>query len=134
MSKWIVMAAFLCTGLAACGGGGGSGVSGSKQLVSLSAAEVTDLCEYFVDLAGAERMVDCGGGLTITIGGGSVSECVIGLQETQGQFPGCTATVGNAESCMEALTDLTDAQLCSDGPLPTACQPLFNASCGGGGL
>jgi hypothetical protein len=134
MSKSIVVAAFLCTGLVTACGGGGSGVSGSKALVSLSEGEITDLCEYFVDLAGSEREVDCGGGLVVTVGGGSVSECVVDLQTSRGQFPGCTATVSNAESCMEDLTDLTDAQLCSDGPLPAACLPLFNNECGGGGL
>jgi hypothetical protein len=134
MSKSIVVVAFLCTGLVTACGGGGSGVSGDKTLVSLSEGETTDLCEYFVDLAGSEREVDCGGGLTVTVGGGSVSECVVALQASRALFPGCTATVSNAESCMEDLTDFTDAQLCSDGPLPAACLSVFNAQCGGGGL
>jgi hypothetical protein len=133
MSKWIVIAGFLCTGLvAACGGGSGSGVSSGKTLVSLSDSEITDFCEYAVDLAGPERTVDCGGGVTITIGGGSVAECVTGMQMTQDQFPGCAATVGQAERCAEDMADLTDAQLCSDGPLPASCQPLLGPGCTGG--
>jgi hypothetical protein len=132
MSKWIIVAAFLCAGLAtACGGDDGSGVSGSKSLVTLSDGEVTDLCEFLVDVGGPERMIDCGGGLTLTVGGQTVTECNAGLKASQGQFPNCTATVKNAEECAKAISDLSDQQLCSDGPPPAACQPLFTAACGG---
>jgi hypothetical protein len=128
MSKRIMIAAFLCTGLVAACGGDGSGVSGNKTLVSLSDGEITDVCEYTVDLAGPKRMVDCGGGVTVTVGGGSVTECVAGLQTIRDLSPSCTATVGQAEACVEDLADLTDAQLCSDGPLPASCLPLFSCS------
>ncbi len=132
MSKWIIVAALLCTGLAtACGGDDGSGVSGSKSLVSLNDGEVTDLCEFIVDLQGPERMIDCGGGVTLTVGGQTVAECSTGLKMSQAQFPNCTATVKNAEECVKAIDGLSDQQLCSDSPPPAACQALFSASCGG---
>ena len=39
----------------------------------------------------------------------------------------CTATVGDAHACYDAIYGLTDAQLCdSNTPEPTACMPLDN--------
>lgn len=131
MSKWIVVAVLLCAGVTACGGDG-SGVSGNKSLVSLSSGEITDLCKYFTKAKGAQRMIDCGGGVTITVGGGSVDDCVTDLKTSQTDFPSCTATVDQAETCVEDLSNLTDQQLCSDTtPLPASCQPLFVSTCGG---
>jgi len=124
MSKWLFVGAFLCA-VAACGGGG-SGVSSGKTLVSLSDSEITDLCEYLVDVAGPARTVDCGGGDTVMIGGGSVSACTTGLKAARTEDPSCGATVNDAESCSEDLSDLSDAELCSDStPFPSACLPLL---------
>jgi hypothetical protein len=132
MSKWIVVAAFLCAGLAtACGGDDGSGVSGTKSLVSLNDSEVTALCKFLVDVGGPERMIDCGSGFTITVGGQTVAECTAGLKESQGEFPNCTATVKNAEECAKAFADLSDQQYCSL-TVPAACQPLFAPTCSDG--
>lgn len=118
---------------AACGGDDGSGVSGDKKLTALSDAEMTSLCEYFGDLYGPKRTVDCGGGVTITVGGQPTAECVASLKESQMQFPNCQATVAQGEDCAEALSKYTDQQLCSDTTqLPAACAPLFSAECGGG--
>jgi len=129
MSKWVVVAA-LCSGLAvACGGGTGSGVSGSKSLVSLNDGEINDLCKYIVDVSGPTRTVDCGGGVKVTLEAQTVAECVADLKASQAAAPTCAATVDHAEACVEALADFTDAQLCADTPLPTACAPLLE--CGG---
>ena len=131
MSKLIFVGAFLCAGLVAACGGGGSGVSGSKTLVSLSDAEITDVCEYLVDLGGPERTVSCGGGVTLEVGGGSVVECSTGFKESRTADPSCAATVNDAESCGEDIADLSDAQLCSPSQsLPPSCLPLFQ--CDGG--
>lgn len=127
MSKWMMVAAFLCAGLAtACGGDDGSGVSGSKSIVMLNDAEVTDLCEFLVDVA-PERMVDCGEGLTITVGE-TLAECTARFKAIKGGAPSCTATVTNAEECAKGSADLSDQQICSL-MLPAACQPLFSTAC-----
>jgi hypothetical protein len=118
---------------AACGGDDGSGVDGGKKLVSLSDGEIMDLCQYYHDLAGPERTIDCGGGVMITVGGQTVAECTTSLKSSQMQFPNCQATVSQSEACSKAFADLTDAQLCSDQtPIPASCAPLFTAECGGG--
>jgi hypothetical protein len=129
MSKWIVVAVFLVAGGAAACGGGGSGISGDKELVSLSAGEINTLCEYLIKVEGPERRVDCGNGISITVGRGTVADCVSTFQDGLGQFPSCDATVDDAESCSEDFGDLTDAELCSDPTLlPRSCEPLI--SCG----
>jgi hypothetical protein len=128
MSKWIVVV-FLSAGWAAACGSDGSGVSGDKQLVSLSTGEINDLCEYLVKVEGPERTVDCGNRVTITIGRGTVADCVLAVQDGLAQFPSCDATVDDAESCSEDLADITDAELCTNPTLlPRSCEPLI--SCG----
>ena len=115
---------------AACGGSG-SGVDGGKRLSSLSDAEIRDICEYAIDVQGPERMIDCGGGVTLTVGGGSVDECIAGATESKTEYPNCAATVDDYEACTEAFADVTDAQWCSDDiTFPAACAPLFTAECG----
>ncbi|MBS1123007.1 MAG: hypothetical protein H6Q90_5235 [Deltaproteobacteria bacterium] len=135
--RWMISAA-LCTGLcaglaAACGGGGsgggGSGVATDKQLINLQSADVTRVCAYLADVAGPARMVDCGGGNIVTIGGDSTTECETDLAVFGTSNPNCTATVGQAEDCFEALAAQTDAQLCSDSPPPAACSALFGPDC-----
>lgn len=134
MKTWIGCA-FLCTGLAfACGSSGdtGSGVDGDKPLVELESGEITSLCTYLVAVAGPERVVDCGDGVTFTVGGQEVADCVDGFTESQTEFPTCAATVDNIEGCSEGIAALSDEQLCSEeGALPAACAPLFTAECGG---
>jgi hypothetical protein len=134
MSKWIA-SAFFCTGLViACGGGsgsGGSGVSGSKKLVDLNSAEITDICEYLEDVAGPMRTITCPDGNTVTIDG-NVAECVMSVTESQTAAPNCMATVDNYEGCAEAIAALSDAELCDLSSLPAACAPLLSAECTGG--
>lgn len=124
MSKWVIVA-LMCSGLIAACTSTGSGVSGSKPLLDLNNAEIADLCEYFVDLFGPARTVDCGGGLTITVGGGSVAECIEDVQDSQDTALNCTADVFDAEFCAEDLADIPDEELCDDGPLPSSCTVLI---------
>jgi hypothetical protein len=124
MSKLILVGAILCAGLAAACGGGGSGVSSSKSLVSLNDSEVNKLCEYVVDLAGPERTLTCSNGAMGTRGGGTVAECAADFKETATASPNCAATVGDAEHCAEDLADLSDAEICSLS-IPSSCMKLF---------
>jgi hypothetical protein len=134
MSKRIAMAVLLCIGgIAACGGGeggGSSGVSESKTLISLSDAEVTTLCAFTTEADGPERTVNCPDDVIITVGQQTAAECAATLTALRGRTS-CTATVGNAEDCANDLADLTDQQLCSDTGLPAACAFLFSMECNG---
>jgi hypothetical protein len=97
--------------LVACGGDGGTGLDSNKALGTLTTAELTDLCEYVVDQYPSEP-VDCDG---TEVEPPTVQECV------DDPFPeDCTATVGQAEACAEAL----GADPCAMS-LPEACAPLF---------
>ena len=110
-----VVGTFLLIAIAGCGD---SGVSDSKKLSDLSTAESKDVC---LELASdyPERTVTCGS-TTITIGLTS-AEC-----NTQDQAPAtCTATVGDARDCTDAIYSQTDAELCADTPLPAACTRLM---------
>ena len=110
----------------ACGDGG-SGVSGSKTLVSLNADQRTDLCEYIVDVLGAPRTVTCDGE-TKTSEQKTVTSCTTELTMLATAEPNCPATVEQAENCFEALGDLSDQQIC-DRTFPPECAPFASASC-----
>ncbi|HEU0037181.1 MAG TPA: hypothetical protein VFQ53_41510 [Kofleriaceae bacterium] len=119
----------------ACGGGkggGGSGVSGSKTIVQLDATEVRKLCEYLVDVAGPMRTVTCSDGSTVTVGGGTVDECVSSFQEDQLMHPMCMVTVAQFEDCIEDTSAFSDAQFCDPNTaIPPSCTPLLSAACSG---
>ncbi|MBA2543767.1 MAG: hypothetical protein H0V17_29255 [Deltaproteobacteria bacterium] len=135
--KWIA-SAFLCTGLAiACGGGGGGGGDGSgvdrdEVVADLSQDELGDLCEYFIGLQEQpERTVDCGDGVTLTVGinpedvDEEIADCA-----SEGPPAGCPVTVGEVEDCFEQLEAFSDAQLCSDTTeLPAACDFINDPLC-----
>ena len=131
MMKSILFALAVTTLAFACGGGSGdsvSGVSGSKTLASLSDAEITQFCEYQIDLAGPERTIECDEQTTVTVGGDTVAECVTNFQESQDSAPNCPTTVAQAEACFEAISDRSDAEIC-EFEIPAACAPLFSAEC-----
>jgi hypothetical protein len=127
--------------LSACGDdgkGGGSGVDSSKTIVSLSASDQMSLCEYISGLQPSARMVTCtgsGGSGTVTIDASpSVTECQQELAGLATDDPNCTATVGDAQDCFNALYGETDAQVCSgsDSAVTTACATIMGSACGGG--
>lgn len=130
MSKWIG-SALLCA-VFACGGGsgnsGGSGVDPNKALPDINSNEARDLCEYFADLEGAPREIDCGNGQTIDVGQDQddIDECVDGIADSQAAFPDCPVTVGEAEACFEAINAISDDELCEGiEELPPECEDLF---------
>ena len=123
----LVMAfAFACGG-----GGGGGGVDGGKRLVDLNDAEVTSMCEYTAGIQGPEREITCSDSSTVTVGGGTVAECVTEFNESQAAAPNCPVTVSQYEDCIEAVDALTDAQLCEGNSFPAACAPLLQSACTG---
>lgn len=101
-------------------GCGDEGVSGSKKITELTVEEATDVCmEMAEDFP--ERTVTCEPGVTFEIGF-SDAACT----NVEPAPAACTATVGDARACNEAIYSQTDAELCMDGPLPAACAPLEN--------
>jgi hypothetical protein len=108
--------------LMACGGddGGGGGGNDSQQLGSLTTEEATALCN---DLAGdyPEKTVSCPDGDT-----------TIGFEDgacdgDQTFDSSCTATVGEARDCYDALYNEPDADICSQ-TIPEECAPLLSCT------
>lgn len=110
-----ILAASAALLLCACGGSDGSGVDGGKALISLSAGEQMDLCEYIV-ASGPSEPVDCGDGVTAEPT--TVSECVADFSDFTAD---CTATVAQAEACAEAI----GADPCGDS-FPAECAWVFD--------
>jgi hypothetical protein len=115
LSLGSILAAMLFT---ACGGG----VDGGKKLSELSAAESKDACLELVDDY-PEKMVDCGGGVTITIGL-TASEC----NDNTTAPATCTATVDDVRDCTSQLYN-DKTLLCEDKPLPASCMKLQTGNC-----
>lgn len=120
----------------ACGGGGGSGGDGSgipssTLLKDITVAQSTQLCHYAADVF-PERSVTCDSQAE-TIGINDATDCTdsdpLEVADT------CTATVGDAESCFEALGNLSDAEWCMLSAEPAACARFNADTCdtGGGG-
>ena len=124
---WIVPALMMF--VYACGTDG-SGVSGSKQLTALNAAEAADVCEYIADVVGPERTVMCADNVTVTYGfdAEDLADCKADLSSIGTAKPNCTATVGQAETCFEALAKMDP---CLDEALPASCAIVFSAACVG---
>lgn len=143
--KLRLLAAFLCTGLMYCGGGSGggggvgnSGLDSSKTLGSLDEGEAMDLCEYFFGLLNPPRVIDCDG-TEVTFGiddeelADAVADCTADVSEADS----CQATVGQAESCFEDQTELSDDEICelflggTEPELPASCAPIMDPTCAG---
>ena len=121
MKKFLCLAVFLtaCGGDDGGGGGGGGGISDSKQLGSLTQEEGTALCNEIADNY-PEKTVSCPDGDTTV--GTSPSDCTGG----DNTFPSsCTATVGDARDCFDALYNQSESDTCS-GTIPAECEPLFS--------
>lgn len=102
---------------AACGGGGDSGIDKSKKLNALSSDEVKTFCEWAIaEQGGAGHQTMCG---DIIIRVETEAQC----EAQYGTFPAtCAATVGDAESCAQALT----ADPCTLGG--SACEVVFSCA------
>jgi hypothetical protein len=100
--------------IAACGGG----IDGSKKLSELTLEETKDACLELVDDY-PEKTVDCGGGVTITVGF-TTAEC----NDNSVAPATCTATVDDARDCTEQLYNNTANTICMDKPLPASCMKL----------
>jgi hypothetical protein len=107
---------FLSLVLMACGGG--SGVDDSKKLSDLSADESKDLCEELAD-SFPEKTVDCDGQM-ITIGYDK-ADCAGTIEPPPAS---CTATAGDVRDCADALSALSDEQVCTATDLPAACAAI----------
>ena len=121
MKKTFLGLGAVCLFLAACGGGGG--VSDSAVLGELSDEDAQSLCE---EVAG-ERTVDCDG--TEVTFGIDPAECV----DAEPPPATCEATAGDLRDCYGAMDALSDEEICNLTELPSECDFLSTAECGGGG-
>ena len=156
MRKSSLIALFVSSlSMAACGGGdgGGSGVDGSKNLSTLSDAEIIEICEYSDSLINqaksdelscyvtgifqASETEDCQ-----TIADACITDIVPEDSDCStapdDALPACAAevTVSEMETCISAQAsqfnsisidcDTTPAELSelSEQPLPAACAPV----------
>lgn len=94
-------------------------MSSSKKLSDLSEADSKSVCHDLADDF-PTRTVTCDG-QSLTLGFDS-ADCDMGLDPVDST---CTATVGDAHACYEAIFDLTDAEICdTNTPEPAACMAL----------
>jgi len=117
MHKSILIAALL---VGACGGDDGgsdsSGVTTTKQIKDLSAAEQMQECEWGVAYSGgAGHQTMCPDNVTVTVD--SVASCVQDMMTYATNA--CMATIAELEACTRALA----ADPCSFGG--DACGPVF---------
>ena len=116
----VPLALFL--GAAGCGGASGSGTSPvvsnssglqkTKMLTALDETERGHFCDWMANkLGGYGHSTDCGAGVSIKSTQDQAS-CV-----SQFQPPSCRATVGDWESCINAIS-------CSD-PSPSECKSSY---------
>jgi hypothetical protein len=126
------MKKILCVALfAACGGGSGSGVDSSKKLSDLTVAEVNQECNYAFETY-PEKTITCPDSTTRTKGS-KAADRATQCSATANRIPaGCTATVGQAEQCLEDVYNESDAALCAN-TIPPSCAPLLSAACQGTG-
>ena len=123
--------------LVACGGGTStpktSGLTESELLVDLTAAQGVQLCDWAEEVAGPQRTVDCpavgsAAAYQDTVGVGSGAAC----EFTAAQLgTSCTATVANAEACVNAVEGMTP---CHEdlNTIAAACAPLSGCGSGSG--
>jgi hypothetical protein len=120
----------------ACGGGAGttgdggtatpsqtSGVTGSKTVGSLTAADKQKICDWTASLYGGyggKVVCDDGSGMIVTIPGpASLTEC---LAQAAAVPATCTATVVQAETCTRAISTCDESD---DAAAMDACTAMF---------
>jgi hypothetical protein len=135
MSRLVVLVVFgLVSTAGGCGGGSGngdggttpkttSGVTGSKTISSLTAADKQKICDWTASLYGGyggQVVCDDGSGSVLTITGpASLTEC---LAEAAAIPSTCTATVSQAEICTRAISTCDPSD---DDAAVDACAALF---------
>jgi hypothetical protein len=85
----------LAAGCSSSGSGGSPDVDSSKQISTVTAAEKTSLCDWFVGMVG-------GYGSTTTCQDGYI-EAPATQAECVSTFPTCAVTVGTFEACVETI-------------------------------
>jgi hypothetical protein len=122
--KYLLASTLFTMAVFACGGGSGgegSGISASTPVADFSADQDQDMCGYIIELAGPERTVDCGDGVTITLGGEEIASCLDDLET----FSACGLLAGDVEGCAEAISAIPDQNFCTQQTPPAACAELF---------
>lgn len=118
----------LVTLMAACGGGG-SGVDSGKLIKDLSVAEGNEECNYLFDTY-PQKTVTCPDNSTVKVGEDPTKRATT-CNETSNTTPaGCTATVGQAEQCIDDLYNEAATAICSQ-TIPPSCGPVLSAACQG---
>jgi hypothetical protein len=112
------------------GGGPGPGSSGLPEnalVGELDGTEVEQLCSALVQQAPEPHTINCPDGNTVEVGESTLSDCTDSIEQQQDQFVACGLTVGEYETCVEAILDLSDAERCEEA-LPPECDVLLECS------
>lgn len=96
--------------------GCGGGIDGGSKLSDLSQGDTDDLCDELVDDY-PEKTVDCGMGVTVTVGF-KAADCTDNTPPSST----CTATVDDVRDCTATLYEGT--RVCMDVALPASCMRL----------
>jgi hypothetical protein len=100
-----------------------SGVTGTKKLPNLTAADRKAICDWTADLYGGYgKIIECGdvGGISVTIyGPASQAECIAEAALVPST---CQATVAQAEACVKTLAD------CDESNDDAACAEILVCS------
>ena len=106
----------------------GCAISDATLISDLTADDADKDCAEF---AGYDRSVTCGTGdtaYTIDMGMGTEAECVADFEPAPA---GCTATMGDVRTCMDAFDAMTDEEICAMTAMPAECSGLMDESCMG---
>lgn len=95
------------------------------QLVDLTSEDLETECGYLADTYPHKRLT-CGTKSEV-FGFGSAESCVKDLTDANQLHPGCKATTGELEACMEYLYSMTCETAGLD--VPDSCKHLFSSTC-----
>jgi len=117
-TRWLGCASFGF--VVACGDDGGTasgsgsiGVEGSKQVSTLTSAELGKICDYAASkLGGYGNTIECGGGQSLRSPYADQAECIADSPSN------CSVTVAQYERCI-------NDQSCM-AIIPESCAPLFS--------
>lgn len=107
----------------------GCGISDSTLIADLDAGDAEKVCAEF---AGYARTVTCTFGTTeveMEMGMGTEADCVADFEPAPA---GCTLTMGDLRSCMDAMDAMTDEEFCAMTEPPAECAAMMSESCSSG--